>query len=322
MGLTLSQIQNISSPNGNSLAVFIDGLTGVLLLKDVNGHTEPLSNYVCGGGGGENSPFAFNSNGKGIQPIKGNNVSCGNYATIGGGFNNNALGYNDTIGGGVNNSTNSLYGDNTIAGGQNIFISGGYNSFIGGGAYNVSSSSENAIGGGALNTASGFRATIGGGYRNISSSGGSVVVGGQNNTASNCCSSVVGGCGNTASGLQSFVGSGRYNTASGYLSFIGGGNHNCALGRGSFIGGGYYNKINERNAYSVIVGGYSNSINNLGYESSGYYNSIISGCGNSIFSYCITGNQYDTEKTYGNLIVGGQDVSARNYGRAEYPVDT
>jgi hypothetical protein len=39
MAITSSQAQNITSPNGNSLAVFVDGVTGILLLKDINGKT-------------------------------------------------------------------------------------------------------------------------------------------------------------------------------------------------------------------------------------------------------------------------------------------
>lgn len=46
MNVTSSQVQNIVSPNGNSLAVFVDGETRVLCLKDVNGNIEPVTNYV------------------------------------------------------------------------------------------------------------------------------------------------------------------------------------------------------------------------------------------------------------------------------------
>lgn len=44
--VTKSGIGNITSPNGNSLAVFVDGLDGVLKLKDVNGNIQPISDYV------------------------------------------------------------------------------------------------------------------------------------------------------------------------------------------------------------------------------------------------------------------------------------
>ena len=51
MSLSKSQAPNITSPSGNSLAVYIDGVTNIIMLKDVNGQTEPLSNYISGGGG-------------------------------------------------------------------------------------------------------------------------------------------------------------------------------------------------------------------------------------------------------------------------------
>ena len=52
--LTTSQANNIWSPSGNSLAVFIDGVTGVLTLKDANGNTQPLNNFI-----GATSPFEY-----------------------------------------------------------------------------------------------------------------------------------------------------------------------------------------------------------------------------------------------------------------------
>lgn len=44
--LTKSIAQNIISPDGNSLAIYIDANTGFLFLKDVNGKVEPLMNYI------------------------------------------------------------------------------------------------------------------------------------------------------------------------------------------------------------------------------------------------------------------------------------
>lgn len=43
--LTVSQPTNIRTPDGNSLAVFIDGITGVLKLKDALGNVQPLSDF-------------------------------------------------------------------------------------------------------------------------------------------------------------------------------------------------------------------------------------------------------------------------------------
>lgn len=44
--LTKSQPYNITSPEGNSLAVFVNGESGQLMLKDVQGNVEPISNYI------------------------------------------------------------------------------------------------------------------------------------------------------------------------------------------------------------------------------------------------------------------------------------
>jgi len=44
--VTKSASNNILSPNGNSLAVFINTETNQLTLKDINGKTEPISNYL------------------------------------------------------------------------------------------------------------------------------------------------------------------------------------------------------------------------------------------------------------------------------------
>ena len=44
--VTRSQQNNITSPNGNSLAVFVDGETGIIKVKDINGNIQPLSDYI------------------------------------------------------------------------------------------------------------------------------------------------------------------------------------------------------------------------------------------------------------------------------------
>lgn len=100
--VTKSQPQNIMSPDGNSLAVFVDGVTSVLKLKDIQGNIEPLSNYIPVS---EISPFEYGSYDTAIQPRFGNNVSNGNYAVIGGGYNNQISSDNSSIVGGQNNNT-------------------------------------------------------------------------------------------------------------------------------------------------------------------------------------------------------------------------
>jgi hypothetical protein len=98
--VTKSQQNNITSPNGNSLAVFVDGITGVMKVKDIMGNIQPLSDFV-----GSSSPFEYNANATGIQPVLGTNDASGCYATIGGGCTNTASGCYSAILGGVSNRT-------------------------------------------------------------------------------------------------------------------------------------------------------------------------------------------------------------------------
>lgn len=44
--VTTSKANNITSPNGNSLAVFVDGNDDELKLKDVRGNVQPFSDYL------------------------------------------------------------------------------------------------------------------------------------------------------------------------------------------------------------------------------------------------------------------------------------
>jgi hypothetical protein len=44
--LTVSQATNIRTPDGNSLAVFIDGVSGIMKLKDALGNVQPLSDFT------------------------------------------------------------------------------------------------------------------------------------------------------------------------------------------------------------------------------------------------------------------------------------
>lgn len=44
--VTRSQQNNITSPNGNSLAVFVEGTTGIIKVKDVLGNIQQLSDYI------------------------------------------------------------------------------------------------------------------------------------------------------------------------------------------------------------------------------------------------------------------------------------
>jgi hypothetical protein len=45
--VTTSEQNNITSPNGNSLAVFVEGTTGEMKVKDINGNIQPLSDFIA-----------------------------------------------------------------------------------------------------------------------------------------------------------------------------------------------------------------------------------------------------------------------------------
>jgi hypothetical protein len=47
MTVTKSSQNNLTSPNGNSLAVFVDKADITLKLKEIHGSIEPISNYIC-----------------------------------------------------------------------------------------------------------------------------------------------------------------------------------------------------------------------------------------------------------------------------------
>ena len=197
MSVTTSQPQNISSPNGNSLAVFVDGTTGVLSLKDVNGKIEPISNYICSSPSTE-SPLRYNSNGTGIEPILGSNDASGNYATIGGGSCNSASGYCNTVAGGYNNVAS--YNRSTIGGGA-YNISSGQQTTVSGGIYNSATCQGGVIGGGRYNNSTEAYGTISGGYRNSTTASYSTVSGGYCNFADGQFSSILGGRYNDTKGF-------------------------------------------------------------------------------------------------------------------------
>ena len=61
--VTLSGQDNITSPNGNSLALFVDGATGVMKVKDIMGNIQPLSDFMPLIPYGNYGLFAQTSNG-------------------------------------------------------------------------------------------------------------------------------------------------------------------------------------------------------------------------------------------------------------------
>jgi hypothetical protein len=126
MALTVTEAFSVQSPNGNSLAVFIEAQSGEIKLKDVNGKVEALTDYISG------SPYRYNADyPNAIQPILGNNQSVGNWSWIGGGRFNTANGSSfATVGGGYSNIASACA--SAIVGGVGNIASGVFSSILGG----------------------------------------------------------------------------------------------------------------------------------------------------------------------------------------------
>jgi hypothetical protein len=210
------------------------------------------------------------------------------YATVGGGWNNTALGgRSTTVGGGESNTASGL--GSAVAGGRGNIASGA-DGTVGGGGGNTASGISSTVGGGASNNALAEFATIAGGgpsyisdplntnnrvYDNYGTVGGgggnragsddavpsnshyATIAGGQDNRALAQYATVGGGAFNAASG-EGTVGGGRGNTASGdYRATVGGGYLNTASGRSSTVAGGESNTASGGAA--TVAGGVNNT---------------------------------------------------------------
>lgn len=172
------------------------------------------------------------------------------YATVSGGFSNNANSEYSTISGGSFNDVDGW--NSTICGGRENLVSGSYSTIAGGwdnwaGAYN------STVGGGSENFANGVDSTISGGLSNVADSPAAFVGGGDSNWATDAYATVGGGTLNIANGLSATVAGGYSNIANGGYGSIGGGYANTANGAQSTVAGGYANVA--WGPYSIIPGG-------------------------------------------------------------------
>ncbi len=177
----------------------------------------------------------------------GTHINLGRYSITGTtGFNYSYA----TVGGGYYNNAEADY--TVVSGGQDNTASSGW-ATVGGGWTNDASGEYSTIAGGYDNTASSANAVIAGGRENIASGLNSSVIGGQNNTASNEYAAICGGLDNTASGEYALVIGGDNNTASGFYSVVTGGTNNSSTMNYSTVGGGFNNTASG--LYSSIPGG-------------------------------------------------------------------
>jgi hypothetical protein len=247
------------------------------------------------------------------------------YSFIGGGQSNTIncqVGYygcgGNSIVGGYTNRIISSFGGNIIAGGCCNLIEIGRNEAITGGCCNIASGTGGGftfVGGGACNTSVSNYGVVAGGLCNVASGSlASAILGGSCNSVNGGWSSIVGGDSNAivqegtgySSVCRAVIGGGCLNklcaTSSGYYNS---GTCSCvqssASVNGSSILGGVSNLIQDCNlvvntgtssAYSTIIGGNTNCINNnspynlIGGGSNnrvyGCYNTIVNGTNNSL----------------------------------------
>jgi hypothetical protein len=181
----------------------------------------------------------------------------------------------------------------SILGGYGHSVNGGYSSIVQG-YFNKVSAYAGTIAGGSSNIISGNsdRSTIGGGNDNkiLESSNSAVIGGGSNNQIRKSSNSAVaGGMNNMISGEN------------------GGLNQDF-----NFIGGGCGNILKNKNGWSLIVGGRSNTIYGS-TNNEAFYNTIVGGWDNSIVD---TLNDAGSGPILTSTILGGQ--SNRITGRGSY----
>jgi len=209
------------------------------------------------------------------------------HATIAGGsyhqIRNGDYGF---IGGGTNCVIQEKAGYSANADGQGAFIGGGFKNIaygkqcvIAGGNTNINECQNSVIGGGVVNSI--LTPADSGATAKTSN----VIAGGSNNTI-NCC------------GAAAIVG--------GELNKISATSGTTDLGLYSFIGGGYNNQIATSlySPYSVICGGFQNTVNNQ-------FSSILGGRANLVSSLYCTAIGYAAKATnYGAFVQGGESFSA------------
>ena len=173
-------------------------------------------------------------------------MASGNYATVGGGYSNEASNAYASVGGGRSNAARNDYA--TVGGGGwNIASGAGATIAGGGGLYdpgpgpvvvnNTVTSNHGTIGGGGNNFVSGPFATVSGGYTNEANYAYATVGGGQQNAANAPFATVGGGDENEASGSYATVSGGSSNAASGWAATVPGGTENLAQGFYSLASG-------------------------------------------------------------------------------------
>lgn len=237
--------------------------------------------------GGAHNRIFFNGDTSQANSVAVNNgATQPSHGTIAGGsyhqIRNGDYGF---IGGGTNSVIQEKSGFADVADGQGAFIGGGY--------YNICYGRQSVIAGGNSNVNECINATIGGGLNNkiltpkdngSVTKGGSTIGGGSGNTI-NCSGQAV-----ICGGEQNSISSASVNVDWGLYGFIGGGVQNT-------IATSLYSP------YSVICGGFQNTVNNQ-------FSTVVGGRANSMQSLYCTGIGWGAKGTnYGAFVHGGSPFS-------------
>ncbi len=222
-----------SSPN------LIGGYQG-----NLPGRGTAIEGVTIGGGGRNNGVNAVKDNygtiGGGAGNVAGGlgttSTTDDRFATVGGGYFNEAQAWSSTVGGGYFNEAQAS------------------SSTVGGGYFNEAQASSSTVGGGRENEAQAIYSTVGGGRLNEAQEDYSTVGGGRENESQAIYSTVGGGRLNEAQEDYSTVGGGRENESQAIYSTVGGGYKNEAQGTASAIPGGSYLHLG---AYSFGYNGYN-----------------------------------------------------------------
>jgi hypothetical protein len=321
-------------------------LPGGLLTNGETGAT--LGGTFTGNGGGlTNLNAARLSSGVVPTAVLPGFQSSSNYATVGGGFGNNASAELATIGGGQNNTNSSQAG--TISGGQYNIASGAYQATVGGGYNNKATNSYATVPGGGNNTAGGVCSFAAGAYAQATNSGSFVwsdysstnyfasTTNNQFNVRANGGVVVItSGAGLTLDGQPVLtVGSGALGltiqqNAGAAPNIIAGYSNNfvsAGVTTATISGGGENGGTNRVTAFGGTVGGgYGNAVSNFAGTVSGGANNTAAGNASSVGGgsqntasgdhATIGGGQGNISSGPDATVGGGQDNTASldNYG--------
>lgn len=144
MSIIKAGISNVQAPNNGGLAVYVDSVTNEVMLKDINGNAEPLSNFIKGNLSDDSQFYLFEENNC-IRPNNGNNsllaknsvilsgefnVNRGNFSIINGGESNTTANDYSIVNGGKGNTVDADFG--IINGGNLNKVDGEFSSVLAG----------------------------------------------------------------------------------------------------------------------------------------------------------------------------------------------